>query len=121
MSQYKEELWSNNYTVIPGFLDSCSATELSDEFREFADRENTKGDSQSESSQSVYNYLPFLEILCQKCPEVSIAIGETVLPTYTYARVYKNGATLEGHTDRDACEISLTVHLDGDEDWLYLD
>ena len=117
MSQYKEELWSNNYTVIPRFLDSCSAKELSDEFRKFADRENLKGDSQSESSQSVYNYLPFLEILCQKCPEVSIAIGENVLPTYTYARVYKNGATLEGHTDRDACEISLTVHLDGDEDW----
>ena len=117
MSQYKEELWSKNYTVIPGFLDSCSAKELSDEFREFADRENLQGDSQSESSQSVYNYLPFLEILCQKCPEVSIAIGETVLPTYTYARVYKNGAVLEGHTDRDACEISLTVNLDGDQEW----
>ena len=117
MSQYKEELWSNNYTVIPGFLDSCSAKELSDEFREFADRENLQGDSQSESSQSVYNYLPFLEILCQKCPEVSIAIGETVLPTYTYARVYKNGAVLEGHTDRNACEISLTVNLDGDQEW----
>jgi len=117
MSQYKEELWSRNYTVIPGFLDSCSAKELSDEFRAFADREGLKGDGQSESSQSVYNYLPFLEILCQKCPEVSIAIGETVLPTYTYARVYKNGAVLEGHTDRDACEISLTVNLDGDQEW----
>ena len=116
MSQYKEELWSNNYTVIPGFLDSCSATELSDEFREFTRRQNTKGDNQVPESSAVYNYLPFLEMLCQKCPEVSIAIGETVLPTYTYARVYKNGATLEGHTDRDACEISLTVHLGGDED-----
>ena len=117
MSQHKEELWSKNYTVIPGFLDSCSAKELSDEFRAFADREGLTGDSQTEESQSVYNYLPFLEILCQKCPEVSIAIGETVLPTYTYARVYKNGAVLEGHTDRNACEISLTVNLDGDQEW----
>lgn len=117
MSQYKEELWSRNYTVIPGFLDSCTAKELSDEFREFARREGLKGDHQVPQSESVYNYLPFLEILCQKCPEVSIAIGETVLPTYTYARVYKNGATLEGHTDRSECEISLTINLDGDEDW----
>ena len=117
MSQHKKELWSNNYTIIPGFLDSCSAKELSDEFREFARRESLKGDNQVPQSESVYNYLPFLEILCQKCPEVSIAIGETVLPTYTYARVYKNGATLEGHTDRNECEISLTVNLDGDEDW----
>ena len=117
MSQHKKELWANNYTVIPGFLDSCSAKELSDEFREFARREGLEGDTQVSQSESVYNYLPFLEILCQKCPEVSIAIGETVLPTYTYARVYKNGATLAGHTDRDECEISLTVNLDGDEDW----
>lgn len=117
MSQYKEELWTKNYTVISGFLDSCSAKELSDEFREFARREGLEGDDQVPQSESVYNYLPFLEMLCQKCPEVSIAIGETVLPTYTYARVYKNGATLKGHTDRDECEISLTVNLDGDEDW----
>lgn len=117
MSQYKEELWSNNYTIIPRFLDSCSAKELSDEFMEFARREGLDGDEQVPQSQSTYNYLPFLELLCQKSPEVSIAIGETVLPTYTYARVYKNGAILKGHTDRDACEISLTVHLDGDEEW----
>lgn len=117
MSQYKEELWSKNYTIIPGFLDSCAAKELSDEFREFAYKEGLEGDGQVSQSECAYNYLPFLEILCQKCPEVSIAIGETVLPTYTYARVYKNGATLEGHTDRNECEISLTVNLDGDEDW----
>ena len=117
MSQYKEELWSNNYTVIPGFLDSCSAKELSDEFREFADKENLQGDSQSESSQSVYNYLPFLEILCQKCPEVSIAIGETVLPTYTYSRIYHQDSVLDKHTDRPACEVSMTVHLGGDKPW----
>ena len=117
MSQHKEELWSKNYTVIPGFIDSCAAKELSDEFREFARREGLVGDDQVPQSESVYNYLPFLEMLCQKCPEVSIAIGENVLPTYTYARVYKNGATLKGHTDRDECEISLTVNLDGDEDW----
>ena len=54
MSQYKEELWSNNYTVIPGFLDSCSAKELSDEFREFADRENLQGDSQVPNHHSLY-------------------------------------------------------------------
>jgi predicted 2-oxoglutarate/Fe(II)-dependent dioxygenase YbiX len=39
------------------------------------------------------------------------------LPTYSYARVYKKGDVLAKHVDRDACEISLTIHLDGDEDW----
>ena len=34
-----------------------------------------------------------------------------LLPTYSYARLYKNGNTLEKHTDRPSCEISLTVQL----------
>jgi len=39
------------------------------------------------------------------------------LPTYSYARIYKNGSVLTRHTDRDACEISLTLHLHGDQSW----
>lgn len=31
--------------------------------------------------------------------------------------MYKKGATLERHRDREACEISLTLHLRGDNDW----
>ena len=61
--------------------------------------------------------MSFLELLTEKTPEVSRAIEEHVLPTYTYARIYKNGAILKPHMDRDACEISLTVHLDGDMGW----
>ena len=53
MSQYKEELWSKNYTIIPRFLDSCAAKELSDEFREFAYREGLEGDNQVPQSESV--------------------------------------------------------------------
>ena len=56
-------------------------------------------------------------MLCEKTPEVSSLLEETVLPTYSYARVYKEGSILEKHTDRDACEISLTLHLDGDFPW----
>jgi hypothetical protein len=55
--------------------------------------------------------------LCEKTPEVSSIIGETVLPTYVYSRVYKQESKLVKHTDRDACEISLTLHLNGDSEW----
>ena len=55
--------------------------------------------------------------MCEKTPEISEILEETVLPTYTYARVYKNGSILEKHKDRDACEISLTLHLGGDNPW----
>ena len=56
-------------------------------------------------------------ILCEKTNEVSRLMGEKVLPTYSYARVYKNGAILEPHVDRKACEISITVNLDADKIW----
>lgn len=36
--------------------------------------------------------------------------------TYHYSRIYKNGAMLKPHFDRDACEISATINLGGD-DW----
>ena len=37
--------------------------------------------------------------------------GLKVLPTYTYARIYKTGDILERHKDRPSCEISTTVNL----------
>jgi hypothetical protein len=37
-----------------------------------------------------------------------------MLPTYSYARYYRKGETLEKHTDRPACEVSITLHLGSD-------
>ena len=110
-------LSENGYIVLPEFISKKQSTSLSYEFIKYCKENNLTGDSQSPNSYCEYNYIPFLELLCEKTPEVSAAIGETVLPTYTYARVYKNGSELTKHTDRDACEISLTVHLDGDSKW----
>lgn len=42
---------------------------------------------------------------------VENVIGEELIPTYSYARLYTNGNTLEKHTDRPSCEISMTVQL----------
>jgi len=65
----------------------------------------------------MYNFIPFLRLLVEKIPEVSELLGEKVLPTYTYARVYKEGSELLRHRDRPACEVSFTVNLSKDKDW----
>jgi len=111
------KLIENNYLVIPNFISSDRSKLLSDEFKSYCEKENLLGDDQAPNSHSIYNHISFLELLCEKTPEVSSLIEETVLPTYSYARVYKEGSILEKHTDRDACEISLTLHLDGDYPW----
>lgn len=111
------KLIENNYLVIPNFISSDKAKLLAEEFKSHCENQGLSGDNQAPNSHAVYNHISFLELLCEKTPEVSTLLEETVLPTYSYARVYKEGSVLEKHTDRDACEISLTLHLDGDHPW----
>jgi len=44
-------------------------------------------------------------------PEVEKYFKVELLPTYNYSRIYQNGSTLLRHTDRKACECSITVNL----------
>lgn len=37
--------------------------------------------------------------------------GLKLFPTYTYSRLYRSGNSLAKHTDRDACEVSVTLKL----------
>ncbi len=112
-----EQLTENNYIIIPNFISEERAEDLRVEFNNYCEVNNIPGDAQITESHSAHNYISFLELLCEKTPEVSKTLEESVLPTYVYSRVYKNGAELYPHTDRDACEISLTLHLGGDNSW----
>jgi hypothetical protein len=111
------KLLQNNYIIIPNFISSYKATELALEFEDYCQKNNLTGDPQAPNSYSKYNYISFLELLCEKTQEISSILEESVLPTYTYSRIYFNQSVLEKHTDRDACEISLTLHLTGDKPW----
>jgi Rps23 Pro-64 3,4-dihydroxylase Tpa1-like proline 4-hydroxylase len=112
-----QSLLENGYIVVPNFICSERAKKLSEEFIKVCNENNLSGDSQVPTSKSQYNYISFLELLCEKTPNVSSIIGETVLPTYSYARVYEQGSVLSSHTDRKECEISITVNLDSDIVW----
>ena len=112
-----ELITNNNYIHIPNFIPPERAKELAKQFIAFCNENNLQGDAQIPESHSAYNYHGFLELLCEKTPEISEFLGEPVLPTYSYARVYREGAILERHRDREACEISVTLHLSGDSEW----
>jgi Rps23 Pro-64 3,4-dihydroxylase Tpa1-like proline 4-hydroxylase len=112
-----KNIQETNYIYIKNFISPERAHELAKSFVKFSKENNLSGDIQVEKSQSEYNYIDFLELLCEKTPEVSKFLGETVLPTYSYARVYKKGSVLTRHRDRAACEVSLTLNLSKDKDW----
>ena len=44
-------------------------------------------------------------------PAVEAVLEEELIPTYAYARLYSNGDELTKHTDRPACEVSVTIQL----------
>ena len=111
------EIIQNNYLHVPGFITDDEAQLLAKEFKEHCKKFNIQGDPQAPDSHAMYNSLPFVRLLVKKVKHVSELLGEDVLPTYTYARVYKNGSVLERHRDRPACEISFTINLEKDTDW----
>lgn len=106
----------NNYLVVRSFISPEEAEALAQEMYK-EEPAMRRDDPQALSSPSIYNFLPLVRVLVKKVPSVSELIGEDVLPTYVYARIYKHGAELFRHRDRDACEISLTVNLQKDVDW----
>ena len=58
-------------------------------------------------------------ILLHLQPTMEQITGLSLLPTYSFLRIYETGAVLARHTDRRACEISasLTVGYDAPEPW----
>tara|TARA_R110002020_G_scaffold254836_2_gene468618 strand:+ start:905 stop:1618 length:714 start_codon:yes stop_codon:yes gene_type:complete len=56
-----------------------------------------------------------METLLLRCqPLMEKHTGLKLLPTYSYARIYKNGDILKRHKDRKSCEVSTTMFLGGD-------
>lgn len=113
----KQELIKNNYIYVPNFISKNEASYLAKEFYLHSKLIPLDGDVQAPNSECVLNFLPFIRLQVEKIQEVGELCGEKVLPTYTYARIYKHGSVLNRHKDRDACEISLTINLEKDVDW----
>jgi len=112
-----QDLVRNNCLPLPNFLLPQQALSFHQSFFDFVENNALSGDEQVQRSSSSYNYPLFFRLLLDSVIRVSDILGEYVLPTYSYARLYHNGADLKKHSDRDACEISLTIHLYGDKVW----
>lgn len=66
---------------------------------------------------------PLAEVLLKKATSfVSETVGEKVVPTYSFFRVYTSGEQLARHTDRESCEVSVTINiaLMGEKNKIYM-
>jgi hypothetical protein len=73
---------------------------------------NIGGDEQVPTALSIISHDLIFETLLEKCwAPLENILQEPLIPTYAYGRLYHNGDELKQHTDREACEISVTVQL----------
>ena len=82
-------------------------------------------DVQCPLSHSEYGAPVAESLLALLAPQMEEATGLSLLPTYSYSRVYRPNDVLLKHTDRPSCEISCTLHvgrIGTDEPWpIYMD
>jgi hypothetical protein len=78
-------------------------------------------DQQIPNTYSCYADFVMETLMMKVLPKMQKETGLELLPTYSYARVYKKGDILHRHKDRPSCEISTTIHLGGDPWSIFID
>ena len=78
-------------------------------------------DQQIPNTYSIYGDQVMDTLLMKVLSRMEEETGLKLLPTYSYARLYKPGDILKRHKDRPSCEISTTIHLGGDRWPIFID
>lgn len=106
------------YTVLDGLVDSQSCKDLLSEMKKYISEGKSVKDQQCPNSDAMYGAPFFDSMLEQLRPAFEQVSGKRLLPTYSYARLYKKGEVLAPHLDRESCEISATITLGfSDKTW----
>ena len=78
-------------------------------------------DKQIPNTFSCYADTVMETLLVKVLPVMAQETGLELVPTYSYARLYKKGDILKRHKDRPSCEISTTINLGGNPWPLFID
>lgn len=102
----------DRYVVLPSLLKDPTLTQ----FYRYACTMASKGrmgdgDSQVPGTPNAYGDFMMDGLLTGLLPDIEAASGLDLFPTYSYFRVYRSGDSLARHTDRESCEISVTLCL----------
>ena len=81
----------------------------------------TWSDPQVPNTYSHYADMVMETLMMKVLPKMKQETGLELIPTYSYARLYKKGDILKRHKDRPSCEISTTINLGGDPWPIFID
>ena len=78
-------------------------------------------DKQIPNTYSHYADMVMETLMMKVLPKMQQETGLELIPTYSYARIYKKGDILKRHKDRPSCEISTTLNLGGNPWPIFID
>jgi hypothetical protein len=81
----------------------------------------TWAEEQVPGTYSTYGDFFMETMLISILPTMSKITGRELVPSYSYARIYKKGDKLYRHVDRPSCELSGTIHLGGEPWGIHID
>lgn len=119
MSTTQQYFKENKYVVLSNVVDKERCQHLTDHMFKLAESGSTQNDTQCPLSDGIYGDPEFEKLLEELCSPIGQNVGLRLLPTYTYARLYRPGEILKKHKDRPSCEVSATLTLgyDGKKVW----
>jgi hypothetical protein len=113
MSNY--EIFSNKkYSVVRSVIskelrDFITQYALFDEMQDLTLERGDPSTIQVPNAHSKYGDPAMETVLLNLKETIEVITGLSLLPTYSYYRIYRKGDDLKPHIDRPACEISATL------------
>ena len=101
----------NNYVVLKDSLTLEQCDAYTQHMFNLYEQGKLVNDDQCPLSDAIYSDPLFVDLLHKFAKPIGDSVGRTLIPTYTYARIYRTGEILKPHKDRPACEISATLTL----------
>jgi alkylated DNA repair dioxygenase AlkB len=107
------------YLFLRSLLDTSQAMSLYDYALNLIGKIQWISDEQVAGTPALYSEPRMEELLVSLLPRIEEASGLSLYPTCSYLRIYKRGDVLARHTDRPACEISISLNLgyEADSPW----
>jgi len=103
----------NGYARLPGFFSPAILAFLRGRYRRMTREASLSyGDRQCPTRWIAHNEEAALPLHAALAPLVSAVVRRRVKPSYLYLGEYAEGSELPRHTDREQCEITLSLLID---------
>lgn len=117
---YFVDKFGDTYKVIRNYISPEEAISLGEKYKEFVSINGIPTEDEiTTNAYDFYNRPEQVALLSEKVSHINELLGRKVLPAYSFVRQYGVGSFLGKHKDRPSCEVSLSIHLQGDKEWAF--